>query len=349
MQTVKSAYDQAKQSWISLLTYIVAGLAIIATGGGILTAFGQTHRSFLTLSGETVQIQGGGLYGHESVSMAAQGVGMDLVTLLVATPLLLLANHLAAKGSLRFRLLRIGAFWYFTYSYLLILFGVTYNPLFLVYVVLLSTSLLGLILSVLSVDVAALPAHVSPRLARRMVAWIVIGVSSMFALLWLSRIVPALVSGKPPVGLESYTTLSVQGADLAIVIPMSILVGTLLLRRQPVGYLFAFPVVVFLATMGLALVGMVIAMAAMGTAVGAADFVPAGISATLGIGLTLHLVLSIRTDAPAFWFSQAGQRRQPRRAHSSHQQVRTEGPSVTEGEDRWPLAGVALPARLRTK
>ncbi|HEY8761536.1 MAG TPA: hypothetical protein VIP52_11570 [Candidatus Dormibacteraeota bacterium] len=35
-----------------------------------------------------------------------------------------------------------------------------------------------------------------------------------------------------------------------------------------------------------------------------ADFVPAGISATLGIALTLQLVLSIRTDAPAFWFSQ---------------------------------------------
>jgi hypothetical protein len=304
MQTVKSAYGQVKQSWISLLSYIVAGLAIVATGGGILTAFGQTHRSFLTLSGETVQIQGGGLYAHESVSMAAQGVGMDLVTLLVATPLLLLANHLAGKGSLRGRLLRIGAFWYFTYSYLLILFGVTYNPFFLVYVALLSTSLLGLLLSVLSVEVASLPEHVSPRFARRTMAWIVIGVSSMFALLWLSRIVPALTSGRPPVGLESYTTLSVQAADLAIVIPMSILVGVLLLRRQPAGYLFAFPVVVFLATMGLALVGMVIAMGAMGTAIGPADLVPAVICATLGIGLTLHLLLSVRTGAPAFWAGQ---------------------------------------------
>jgi len=304
MQIVESAYGQVKQSWISVLGYIVAGLATVATGGGILTAFGQTHRSFLTLSGETVQIQGGGLYGHESVSMAAQGVGMDLVTLLVGTPLLLLANHLAAKGSLRGKLLRIGAFWYFTYSYLLILFGVTYNPFFLVYVVMLSTSLLGLLLSVLSVDVASLPEHVSPGFARRTMAWIVIGVSSMFALLWLSRIVPALLSGKPPAGLESYTTLSVQAADLAIVIPMSILVGTLLLRRRPAGYLFAFPVVVFLATMGLALVGMVTAMAAMGTAVGAADVVPAVVSATLGIGLTLHLVLSIRAEAPAFGFNQ---------------------------------------------
>jgi hypothetical protein len=286
---------------MTVLAFIVAGLAIVATSGGILTAFGQTHRSFLSLSGELVRIQGGGLYGHESVSMAAQGVGMDLVTLLIATPLLVLANRLAGRGSLRGRLLRIGAFWYFSYSYLLILFGIAYNPFFLIYAALLSTSILGLILSILAVDLAELSARVSPRFARRSVAWTVIGVSSMFALLWLSRILPALVAGKSPASLESYTTLSVQAADLAIVIPMSILVGGLILRRNPAGFLFAFPVVVFLAMMGLALVGMVTAMAAMGTSVGAADFVPAVITAGLGIGLTLHLLLSVGNEVPAFW------------------------------------------------
>jgi hypothetical protein len=39
------------------------------------------------------------------------GVGMDLVTLLVAVPLLFVANHLAGRGLLRGKLLRIGAFW----------------------------------------------------------------------------------------------------------------------------------------------------------------------------------------------------------------------------------------------
>src|ERR1700694_2100284 len=299
MQTVNSTYGHVKQPWINRLALLVAGLALVATGGGILTAFGQNHRTFVSLSGETVNIQGGGLYGHESVSMAAQGVGMDLVTLLVATPLLLVTCYFAARGSLRGRLIRIGAFWYFTYSYLVILFGVSFNPFFLIYAALLSASLLGLVLSVLSVDVADLPAHISARFARRTIAWVLIGVSSMFALLWLSRIVPALLSGRPPVGLEIYTTLSVQAADLGIVIPMSILVGVLLLRRQPAGYLFAFPVVVFLATLGLGLVAMVTAMTAMGTAVGPADFVPAGLSAAIGIGLTLHLFLSIRADNPA--------------------------------------------------
>ena len=42
-------------------------------------------------------------------------------------------------------------------------------------------------------------------------------------------------------------------------------------------------------------------MVAMGTAVGPADFVPADICGALGIGLTLHLNLSFRSDAPALW------------------------------------------------
>lgn len=70
------------------------------------------HRSFLSLRGETVTMQGGGLYANESVSMAAQGVGMDLVTLLACIPLLLVSTYYARQGSLRGQLVRVGAFFY---------------------------------------------------------------------------------------------------------------------------------------------------------------------------------------------------------------------------------------------
>jgi hypothetical protein len=288
---------QIKQSWIAGLACVVAGFAVLATSAGILTAFGHPHHVFTSLFGEQVQIQGGGLYAHESVSMAAQGVGMDLVTLLVATPLLLASTWFARRGSLRGQLLRVGAFFYFTYSYLVIGFGVVYNPLFLVYVALLSASGAGLILSLLTIDVVRLPAAVSNAFRRRGTAWTVIGVSALFLVMWLGRILPAVVSGRPPVGLDSYTTLSVQAADLGIVIPLSLVTGVLLLRRSPAGYLLAAPVLVFLATMGLGLVGMVVAMAAMGTSVGPADAIPAVVTAVLGIALALHFTASVGRSA----------------------------------------------------
>jgi hypothetical protein len=292
MNTAKSTH--IKSAWTTGLSALVASLALGATAAGILTAFGQTHRTFVTVRGESVTLQGGGLYANESASMAAQGVGMDTVTLLVALPLLLIATYMARRGSTRGRVLQVGAFFYFAYSYLVILFGVMFNPLFLVYVGLLSASLAGLILSVLSIDISRLPAQFSPRFARRTIAWTVIGVSLMFLVLWLSRIVPFIASGAPPVGLESYTTLSVQAADLSLVIPLSVIAGVLLLRYQSAGYLLIVPVVLFLATMGLALGAMVAAMAAMGTSVGLADVAPAAVTATIGLTLAVHTVFSIK-------------------------------------------------------
>ncbi|HXN01699.1 MAG TPA: hypothetical protein VN973_07415 [Candidatus Dormibacteraeota bacterium] len=306
MNNGDSIISQVKQSWITALSLVIAALAVVATTGGILTAFGHTHQTFLTLRGETIRLQGGGLYGHESVSVAAQGVGMDLVTLFVATPLLLLASYLAARGSLRGQLLRVAAFWYFTYSYLVITFGVAYNSFFLIYVALLSASLAGLILSLLSVDVGRVTSHMSPRFARRTIASIVLVISGMFLLLWLGRIVPSIATGAPPIGLESYTTLSVQAADLGIVIPLSIVTGILMLRRQSIGYLLAFPVVLFTATMGLGLVGMVMAMAALGTPVGLADAVPAVATAVLGLAMSVHLVRNVRQVVPGFRSAKAG-------------------------------------------
>jgi hypothetical protein len=105
---------QVKQSWVTWLSTLAATLAFAATTAGIFTAFGHTHRTFISLRGEIVTIQGGGLYANESSSMAAQGVGMDLVTLLVAIPLLLVTTFLANRASLRGRLLQVGAFFYFT-------------------------------------------------------------------------------------------------------------------------------------------------------------------------------------------------------------------------------------------
>lgn len=185
------------------------------------------------------------------------------------------------------------------YSYLVILFGVAYNPLFLIYVALLSASVAGFALSVVSLDVSQLNRQIRAGFARRTVAWTVIVVSGMFLLLWLGRIVPGLVAGTAPAGLESYTTLSVQAADLSLVIPLSVVTGILLLRRRPVGYLLAAPVLVFLATMGLGLVGMVTAMALMGTQVGVTDFVPGAITAVVGIAMVSHLVLKVEEPTGA--------------------------------------------------
>lgn len=145
-----------QQIWISALSGVVCLLALAATSTGIFTSFGQHHRNFLSLRGQMVSLQGGGLYANELVSGATQAIGQDIVTLLVAIPLLLIATYLVARGSLRGRLLQAGALWYFAYTYLLMAFGAAYNPFFLIYVALYSVSLLVFLLSLLSIDAGGL-------------------------------------------------------------------------------------------------------------------------------------------------------------------------------------------------
>jgi hypothetical protein len=257
----------ASQVWIIALSLLVSVLALLATTAGIFTANGAHHRTFVSLHGQTITLQGGGLYANETVSGAAQAIGQDIVTLLVGIPLLLVATYLAARGSLRGQVLRAGALWYFAYTYLLMAFGAAYNQLFLVYVALFSASLFAFILSLLAIDVQRLPAQVTARFARRTVALVVIGFGGVLALLWLGRIVPALASGVAPAGLESYSTLFVQVGDLGLVVPLAILAGALLLARHPVGYLLAGVLLVKGTAFGLALIAMMFAMAAAGIAI----------------------------------------------------------------------------------
>lgn len=276
------------RAWITGLSLVVATLALVATAAGIFTATGAQHRTFISLYGETITLQGSGLYANESVSAAAQAIGQDFVTLLVGIPLLLATTYLAARGSLRWKLLQAGALWYFTYTYLLMAFGGSFNQLFLVYVALYSASLFAFILSLLAIDVGQLPARVSPRFARRTIAWLVIGIGGVLALLWLGRIVPALTSGGAPAGLESSSTLFVQAGDLGLVVPLALLTGTLLLARRPAGYLLAGVLLVKGTTFGLALIAMMIAMASAGVAIAPIEVVFFTLIAVIcGVG-TLH-------------------------------------------------------------
>jgi hypothetical protein len=292
------------QAWITGLSLLVSLLALVATATGILTAFGQHHRTFVSLRGEVVTIQGGGLYGYESVSGAAQAVAQDMITLLIGIPLLLAATLLASRGSIQGQLLRAGALWYFTYTYLLMAFGAAYNPLFLVYVALFSASLFAFLLSLLSIDVARLPAQFSPHFARRTIAALTIGIGILLMLLWLSRIVPSLLSSTPPAGLESYSTLFVQAGDLGLVVPLAILAGIFLLRRHPVGYLLSGVILIDGATLGLALVAMTLTMAVAGVAIVPVEVVFFVAVAVTCIAGTVHLLRSlsspvIRPIAPA--------------------------------------------------
>jgi hypothetical protein len=213
--------------------------------------------------GETVTINGRGVYFYDTVSMAAQQQGNDVVTLTIGLPLLAISTWLAFRGSLRGRLLLTGTLGFFLYTYMSMAMLTSYNALFLVYVALFSLSLCAFILSMMSFDLEDLPRHFSERLPRRWIAGLMFLVGGFLLMTWLGRIVPPLLQGETPV-LENTTTLVIQAMDLGLIVPLAILSGVQLLRRSAWGYLLASVTLLKGVTLGLGVSAMAINMTLQG-------------------------------------------------------------------------------------
>jgi hypothetical protein len=93
---------------------MIAFGALIAAGFGLLSysPVGDIPQSVVSLYGETVVLDGNGLYARDSISCAAQARGQDAVTLLIGVPLLLVGTYLMRKGSLHGKMLQAGALGY---------------------------------------------------------------------------------------------------------------------------------------------------------------------------------------------------------------------------------------------
>ncbi len=240
------------------LTAIIAVLAFIAAALGVFWTGQGSPYEFHTVRGETVLLQGSGLYRYDTVSGAAQERAQDVVTLVVGLPLLLVSLALYRRGSLRGGLLLAGTLGYFLYTYASMAFLTAFNSLFLVYVAAFSLSLYAFVLTLMSIDVAALPARFSAHLPRRGIAALLYVLGGLLFLMWMGRIAPATLQGSAPAGLESYSTLVIQTMDLGLIVPLAFVAGTLLLRQRPFGYLLSSVVLLKGVTMGIALTAMIV-------------------------------------------------------------------------------------------
>lgn len=283
--------EPRKAPFVSAL--LLAALALVAAGTGVFWQGEPARFVFETLRGESVTIQGHGLYRFETVSIAAQAIAQDVVTLLVGIPLLLAGAVLSRKGSLRGRLLLTGTVGYFLYTYASFVLGAAYNALFLLYVALFSLGLITFIESLLAIDVATLPGRFSPRLPRRSIAAFLWAVAGFLLLAWLGRIVPALRAGTPPYGLESYTTLVIQGLDLGLIVPAAAIGGAQLLKRRPLGYLLASIVLVKGLTLALAVSAMAVNMKLAGVAVKTEEMVMFPLLTVVGFVMTVVLLKNV--------------------------------------------------------
>jgi hypothetical protein len=281
-----------------ILSYLIALLALVAAGAGVLYQGEGAAYQFTTVRGEAVEMYGKGLYQHDPVFMVAQAIPQDIVTLMVGIPLLLMGLWLYQQGRIRGQLLLAGTLGYFLYTYTSMAFGAAFNALFLVYVALFSLSLFAFTIALLSMDLASLPSHFTEKLPRRGIAVFLFASGAFLLLAWLGRIAPALLTGAPPIGLGSNTTLFIQVLDLGLVVPVMFLAGVLLLKKHPLGYLLASVGLIKFTTMGIALVAMIIGQWLAGVPMAPAEVVIFPIIALAALAMTFVLLHDLSESVP---------------------------------------------------
>jgi len=249
---------------ITILTLCISVLAGFAALVGIFSRGGPGTVEHVSVHGQKVLLHGEGVYRHMSADVAIQGIAQDWVTLCVGVPLLLFSLILFRNNRIRGAILLAGANLYFLLTYLFYLTMATYNPLFLVYVALLSCSLFNLALTIIPLSCRDWTGIVPARLGRSAGLFMMIN-AGLVALLWLGAVVPPLLDGSIyPKQLQHYTTLIVQGLDLAIFLPLGFVSGLLAFRRNPSGFLFSMVYLIFLSVLMLALVSKIAFMGAAG-------------------------------------------------------------------------------------
>lgn len=241
-------------SVLNWLVLIVVLCAIVAAGFGLFTPGDGNRIMYTTVRNETVEVWGQGFYRYDTPIGATGFIAADVITLLIAIPILIISLFVYQRGSLKGGLFLAGAFGYFLYNYTSMGFGAAYNNVFLAYIIIFAASLYGFILSLLSFDLTTFPARFGEKLPRNGIGIFLIVSGVILGLIWLGlSIIPALIANKAPLEAYYYTTFTTGIVDVGLVAPAFIVAGVLVRRGTPFGYLLASTMLILTCILGAAL------------------------------------------------------------------------------------------------
>lgn len=204
---------------ILILTIIIIILTTIASMGGLLIK---------------------GLY-RDNTFVTSTWYGTDLVTLVLNTPLIIIALIWIKRGSVGAFLIWLGLIESTLYNYGFYLFASAFNKMFMVYVAIFTLSLWAMIIGLLSLDIPGIQARFGGRIPVKPISiymiFIGLGLATVYFATWIGFIfnnqVPEMITR------TNHPTNIVPALDLSFVIPLFIVGGIWLWRRKPWGYILA--------------------------------------------------------------------------------------------------------------
>ena len=207
-------------------------------------------------------------YSRETASLAAQGIGQDIVNLFFVTPILLLSLFFMHKDKKTAFLMFSGTVSYILYSFVIYSLGIHFNNLFLLYCAILGLSIYIFILSLIELNKMDVQNWFNDKIPNRSIGYFLIIVAVLFYLIWLKDIVPAILNNSVPQSVSDMNLLvnAVHVIDIAFALPGLIITAILLIKKHHFGYILTPICLIFILLMALALIAMVIMMKINGIA-----------------------------------------------------------------------------------
>ena len=274
-----------------LLSLLAAVSAAVSAVIGIFYADGGAVRTVQNIYGQSVVLYGNGIYANNSLLKVGATKGADVVVLLVC--ILLIAALFAFRGKRGALLLQAGLLCIILYASTCLIMGVTFNRLFLLYVLQFSSALFAFIRSLH--QIAATEVYDQSLYERRLTGTgLFLILSGCSVLVWLSSILPAVLANQPLAIIDIYTTEPTFAIDLGIILPSAITCGVMLLQKKPLGYKFAPIILILLAGVGLCIIFQSAFQSALGVVLPLGQILGLGVSfvvlGVFAVVLTLRLL-----------------------------------------------------------
>jgi len=204
---------------LRLLTILVIVLTMFASLGGILLENLYRDNPFVTLVWKTT----------------------DVVTLVVAVPILAAGLYFARRGSVRGLIVLLAMLDYTFYNYAYYLFGSAFNWFFLIYVAIVVFSAAALITGLLGIDVGRIKQQFQEKTPVRGISGYMLFVAGGLTTIYLMMIFGFIFNGKLPAIIEmtGHVTNVVFALDLTMVVPVFVIAAVWLWKRQPWGFVLA--------------------------------------------------------------------------------------------------------------
>lgn len=198
------------------LSAIIAILATVASAGGLFID---------------------DLYRDNAWSRS-QFYGNDIVTLVVAVPVLTAALLLAGRGSQRAQLVWLGMMHYMLYNYAFYLFGAAFNWFFLIYAALFALSILGLIFALPNMNANEISQKFQASTPVKWISGYMFFVAVCLGGLWIALSLGFVFTGQVPQVItdSGHVTSVVFAVDLPLLVPYFVLAAIWLWQRQPWGF-----------------------------------------------------------------------------------------------------------------